>query len=66
MCPSVLEELQSAWEKKREMPKFDLYKDTLTDGLEKLNKYYSRLDEKPSYVLALGKIVRFENNTFIY
>jgi hypothetical protein len=48
--------LQSAWEKKRDALKYVLYKDALTDGLEKLRKYYSRLDEKPSFVLALGKI----------
>lgn len=51
----ALEELQSAWEKKRDSPWYALYKDALTNGLEKLNKYYSRLDEKPSFVLALGK-----------
>ncbi|KAF8958255.1 hypothetical protein BDZ97DRAFT_1668780, partial [Flammula alnicola] len=49
----ALEELQSTWEKKRDDPKYALYKDALTDGLEKLRKYYSRLDEKPSFVLAL-------------
>jgi hypothetical protein len=52
----ALEGLQSAWEKKRDSPAFDLYKDALTDGLEKLKKYYFRLDEKPSFVLALGKL----------
>ncbi|KAH8985848.1 hypothetical protein EDB86DRAFT_2809925, partial [Lactarius hatsudake] len=49
----ALEELQSAWEMKRDSPKYALYKDALTDGLEKLRKYYSRLDKKPSFVLAL-------------
>jgi hypothetical protein len=61
--------LQSAWEKKRDSPAFNLYKDALTDGLEKLKKYYSRLDEKPSFVLALGKLsewFKFFFNTFIY
>jgi hypothetical protein len=52
----ALEELQTAWEKKRGLPRFELYKRALTDGLEKLKKYYSRLDEKPSFVLALGKL----------
>jgi len=44
-----------AWEKKRDSPKYALYKDALVDGLAKVGKYYSRLDEKPSFVLALGK-----------
>ncbi|KAF8814037.1 hypothetical protein BYT27DRAFT_7026335, partial [Phlegmacium glaucopus] len=49
----ALEELQMAWEKKRDSPRFALYKDALTHGLKKLKKYYSRLDKKPSFVLAL-------------
>ena len=49
--------MQSAWEKKRDAPKYVLYKDALTNGLEKLQKYYSRLDDKPSFVLALGMIL---------
>jgi len=51
----MLEQLQSAWEKKRDSPKYTLYKDMLNDGLEKVGKYYSRLNEKPSFVLALSK-----------
>ncbi|PPQ73449.1 hypothetical protein CVT25_000097, partial [Psilocybe cyanescens] len=49
----ALEELQSAWEKKSESARYILYKDPLTDGLAKLGKYYSQLDEKPSFILAL-------------
>ncbi|KAF8198603.1 hypothetical protein BJ912DRAFT_845440, partial [Pholiota molesta] len=49
----ALEELQSAWEKKRDNEKYILYKPALEDGLAKLAKYYTRLDEKPSFVLAL-------------
>ncbi|KAF8155661.1 hypothetical protein B0H34DRAFT_850373, partial [Crassisporium funariophilum] len=49
----ALEELQSAWEKKKGDPRYELYKDALADGLKKLGKYYSRLDEKPCFVLAL-------------
>jgi len=26
----------------------------INDGLEKLNKYYLRFDEKPPYIIALG------------
>ena len=54
----ALEELQTAWEKKRSSPPYALYEDALTHGLDKLKKYYSRLDEHPSFVLALGKSVR--------
>ena len=50
----ALEELQTEWEKKRGALQYALYKDALNDGLEKLKKYYSRLDQKPSFVLALG------------
>lgn len=51
----MLEQLQLAWEKKRDSPKYALYKDVLSDGLEKVGKYYSHLNEKPSFVLVLGK-----------
>jgi hypothetical protein len=49
----AIEELQTAWEAKRDDPQYALYKDAINDGLSKLNKYYSRFDEKPSYILAL-------------
>ena len=52
---SVIEELQTAWEARHDDPHFADYKDAITDGLQKLKKYYSRLDKKPSYLLALGK-----------
>lgn len=61
----ALEELQSTWEKKRDSPTFNLYKDALSDGLEKLKKYYFRLDEKPSFVLALGKFQHIYSTHFI-
>jgi hypothetical protein len=51
----ALEELQSSWDKKRDDPKYSLYKDALADGLAKLCKYYSCLDKKLSFVLTLGK-----------
>jgi hypothetical protein len=55
----ALEELQSAWDKKHDAPQFAIFKDSLSDGLEKLRKYYLRLDEKPSFVLALGEIFSY-------
>ena len=54
MLPA-LEELQTAWEKKHDSPKYVLYKPALMNGLEKLRKYYLQLDDKPSFVLALGE-----------
>jgi hypothetical protein len=50
----ALEKLQTAWEKKRDSSRYAIYRDAINDGLSKLNKYYSRFDEKPAYVLALG------------
>jgi hypothetical protein len=47
--------------KKRKAAQYALYKDALTDGLEKLNKYYSLLNKKPSFVLALCKNFKFIN-----
>jgi hypothetical protein len=34
-----------------------LYKNAIEDGLGKLQKYYSRMDNKPSFVLALGSFL---------
>lgn len=51
----VIEELQTAWEEKRDKPQYALYKMAINDGLAKLKKYYSRFDEKPNYILALGE-----------
>lgn len=51
----AIEELQTAWEAKRDDPHFAIYYDAINDGLAKLQKYYSRFDEKPAYVLALGE-----------
>jgi hypothetical protein len=53
----ALEQLQTAWEEKRDSGDFDLYKDAIEDGLEKLRKYYSRIDSKPMFVLALGSLL---------
>jgi hypothetical protein len=53
----AIEELQTAWEAKRGNPRFAVYKTAIDDGLAKLNKYYSRFDEKPAYVLALGMLI---------
>jgi hypothetical protein len=51
----AIEEFQTAWEAKHNNPKYATYRTAINDGLAKLNKYYSRFDEKPSYILALGK-----------
>lgn len=47
------------WEKKCNSAKYALYGDALDDGLTKIGKYYSWLDEKPAFVLAHGKISFF-------
>lgn len=55
----ALEELQTAWETKQENPKFGQYRNAIRDGLDKIKKYYNRLDDKPVYTLALGKYYLF-------
>jgi hypothetical protein len=52
----LIEDLQTAWEKKRASVRFSRYHDAIDDGLAKLNKYYSRFDEKIAYMIALGKV----------
>ena len=50
----AIEELQTAWEAKWDNDRFSAYRTAINDGLGKLAKYYSRFDEKPAYVIALG------------
>jgi hypothetical protein len=51
----ALEELQTAWEAKHDSECFSLYKQAINNGLQKLWKYYSHLDSKPVFILALSK-----------
>lgn len=60
----AIEELQTAWEAKRDSPRYAVYRPAITDGLNKLNKYYSRFDEKPGFILALGKLSDIQNQSF--
>jgi hypothetical protein len=55
----ALEELQTAWEDKKKLERFALYEDAIDAGLSKLQKYYSRIDTKPVFVLALGAFLYF-------
>ncbi|KAG1719713.1 hypothetical protein EDB19DRAFT_1647826, partial [Suillus lakei] len=49
----AMEELQTAWESKRENLQFALYKEAIEQGLAKIGKYYGKFDDKPVYILAL-------------
>jgi hypothetical protein len=56
----ALEELQTAWEEKAKDHHFARFHTAIYDGLLKIGKYYSKLDEKPGFVMALGALpVRF-------
>ena len=50
-----MEELQTTWEAKQESNIYALFKNAINDGLGKLQKYYSRIDKKPVYILSLSK-----------
>jgi len=52
---SSLCSLQTAWEAKHDSECFSLYKQAINNGLQKLWKYYSCLDSKPVFILALSK-----------
>lgn len=51
----ALERLQSTWEDKRDNPRFDIYRNAITAALDKIRKYYTRFDDKPAFILALGE-----------
>jgi hypothetical protein len=50
----ALKKLQTRWEKKRDSQHFVLYSEAIDAALDKIKKYYNRLDRKPCYILALG------------
>ena len=52
----AIEDLQTAWEDKRDDPHFEVYADTVQDGLNKLTKYYLAFDQTPAVLLTLSKI----------
>jgi len=51
----AIKELQMAWEAKCDDEKYILYQNAIQNGLNKLSKYYSHFDQKPCYILVLGK-----------
>jgi hypothetical protein len=53
----MLEEFQTSWEDRLHSDCFSLYRDAINDGLGKLRKYYSRIDTKPVFILALGVFI---------
>ena len=49
----ALERLVTKWEKKAQDPKYSLFHDALKAGINKLNKYYKKLDNSDAYILSL-------------
>jgi hypothetical protein len=54
----AIEELLTAWENKANSLKYAVYAPGLQKGIDKIRKYYSRFDEKPAYILALGNFLK--------
>ena len=53
----ALEELQTSWEDRLHSDCFLLYRDAINERLGKLHKYYSQIDTKPVFILALGVFI---------
>ena len=51
---TAFEALQTAWETKLACNCYSAYHNALHDGLRKLQKYHSKFDQKPAFLLALG------------
>ncbi|KAG2354754.1 hypothetical protein BDR07DRAFT_1382005 [Suillus spraguei] len=49
----AIEEFQTTWEMKCDLLKYEIYKDAIQAGLDKIRKYYQKFDDKPVYVLTL-------------
>ena len=50
----MVEQLQTAWEKKAENGQFTCFHVALAAGLAKLMKYYKGFDLKPTIILSLS------------
>ena len=44
--------LTSRWETKATDPKYALFHDAIKTGLQKINKYYMKIDDTRAYVLS--------------
>ena len=49
-----------AWEAEQDDEHFSAYQTAINNGLAKLNKYYSRFNEKPAFILALGMSLKLQ------
>ncbi|KAF8075323.1 hypothetical protein FPV67DRAFT_1408806 [Lyophyllum atratum] len=49
----AIEELLTKWEARMNDPKYALYQYAISDGRNKILKYYNKFDAKPVYILAL-------------
>lgn len=52
VIPAV-ENLLTLWEEKRADPRYAIYVTALDKGIDKINKYYRKLDQKPAYILGM-------------
>ena len=55
----VIEELLTAWEKKKADPCFAPYANAIDNGCVKIHKYYNRFDMKPGYIMSLSMLFVF-------
>ena len=55
--------MQTAWEDKQGSERFALYKDAINTRLAKLQKYYSQIDTKPVFILALGMFLYYSEHS---
>ena len=53
----VLEALCARWEKKLMDPKYSVFHPVLQAGINKLDKYYAKLNNLDIYILSLCKLV---------
>jgi hypothetical protein len=47
------------WKTKKDEPRFADYANAIQAGLDKIGKYYNRLDAKPAIIAALGEWLFF-------
>ncbi|KIL55505.1 hypothetical protein M378DRAFT_182221 [Amanita muscaria Koide BX008] len=59
-----IEELLTAWELKLGDNRFKPYHAAISDGIEKIKKYYNKMDARPAYILSLASHPWFKLDYF--
>lgn len=59
----AIENLHTAWSKKWQDPKYDVFHEALDTGLAKLEEYYEKTAESDAHIIAMCTFSSYQSNT---